>query len=307
MLRKNLLTALCMLALIGGSMALGAPMAQAAQPVFPVMNTSESPPDGVWFRYGPDPNQTTMTTGLGVYMGEHVRAKCFWHGTPFGPYQNDVWYYAYDIERPTVNGASNEGWINTHYVDDGMTANNPNPAVPQCATGSGKGDGAGGGGGKGGGTGSPPPAKPCGQPSGGVGAKLLAAARCTAFQTKLEAQCGAAIAGFLFLPLKSLKAAKTAKGLVDLRKLKKDLRPIGKLYNKLSLIKYNKKAPTGFRTPKQTLATVDGVRKAKDLIRLLPNLRKAVSATDFNELALNIAEITGLKPCVEAIVTGLSR
>lgn len=118
--------------------------ARADQPVFPVMNTSETPPDGVWFRYGPDPAQTTRTTGLGVYMHEHVAVKCYWHGTPFGPYANDVWYYASDVERPTAAGQPNVGWINTHYVDDGMTADHPNPSVPQCAQGSGNGGDAGG-------------------------------------------------------------------------------------------------------------------------------------------------------------------
>ncbi|MEV6873928.1 hypothetical protein [Amycolatopsis sp. NPDC051128] len=104
-------------------------------PVFPVMNTSEQPPDGVWFRYGPDPSQTTRTTGVGVYRGEHVRVKCYTIGTALGPYSNKIWYYAYDVERPTAAGRSNEGWINTHYVDDGMTANHAHPSVPSCSGG----------------------------------------------------------------------------------------------------------------------------------------------------------------------------
>jgi hypothetical protein len=115
----------------------GVSAADAAQ--FLVMNTREQPPDGVWFRYAPDPSATTRTTGLGVYQGEHVNVRCYWNGTPFGPYNNNVWYYAFDLERPTVGGASNEGWINTHYVDDGMTANNAAPGVPHCAVGSGNG------------------------------------------------------------------------------------------------------------------------------------------------------------------------
>src|SRR4051794_21976573 len=103
--------------------AVALPASAFADPTFPVMNTSEQPPDGVWFRYGPDPSQTERITGLGVYQGEHVRVKCFTVGTPFGPYSNNIWYYAYDVERPSVTGRSNEGWINTHYVDDGQTAN----------------------------------------------------------------------------------------------------------------------------------------------------------------------------------------
>lgn len=111
----------------------------ADMPVFPVMNTSEQPPDGVWFRYGPDPSQTTRTTGVGVYRGEHVRVKCYSIGTSFGPYRNAIWYYAYNVERPTAAGRSNEGWINTHYVDDGMTANHAHPSVPSCSSGGGGG------------------------------------------------------------------------------------------------------------------------------------------------------------------------
>jgi hypothetical protein len=115
-----------------------------ADPVFPVLNTSESPPDGVWFRYGPDPAQTNRVTGVGVYMNEHVIVKCYWHGTPFGAYGNDVWYYATDQERPVAAGQANEGWINTHYVDDGMTADHSHPSLPQCAQGSGNGGVVGG-------------------------------------------------------------------------------------------------------------------------------------------------------------------
>jgi hypothetical protein len=120
----------------------------AADSTFPVMNTSEQPPDGVWFRYGPDPSLTTRTTGVGVYAGEHVRVRCWSAGTAFGPYANTIWYYAYDVERPVAAGQSNEGWINTHYVDDGMTANHAHPSVPACTSGSGDGGpvAAGGGG-----------------------------------------------------------------------------------------------------------------------------------------------------------------
>jgi hypothetical protein len=114
--------------------------ANAEQPVFPVMNTSEEPPDGVWFRTAADPGQTTRTDGVGIYAGEHLRVRCFAVGTPFGPHHNDIWYYAVNVERPTAAGRSNEGWMNTHYVDDGMTADNPHPSVPRCARADGNGD-----------------------------------------------------------------------------------------------------------------------------------------------------------------------
>jgi hypothetical protein len=135
---KRRLIGIVVLALATGTMtALSAGSAAADIPVFPVMNTSEQLPDGVWFRYGPDPSETHRITGVGVYKGEYVRVKCYTVGTPFGPYNNDIWYYAYDVERPMVGSISNEGWINTHYVNDGMTADHANPAVPSCSAGGG--------------------------------------------------------------------------------------------------------------------------------------------------------------------------
>jgi hypothetical protein len=141
-----------MIAVITGLASLVSAATALAQPTFPVMNTSETAPDGVYFRPGPDPTVGPTTVGIGVYANEHVRVKCFWNGAAVGSYNNPIWYYAYDVERPTVGGRSNEGWINTHYVKDDMTAGNAAPGVPGCATGSSDGgtvpgdDGDGGGG-----------------------------------------------------------------------------------------------------------------------------------------------------------------
>src|SRR5687768_15672710 len=94
--RGKLMMGLCAVAML--MFALPA-LARADEPTFPVMNTDREPPDGVWFRYAPDPEKTDRMTGHGVYKGEHVRVSCFVHGTPFGPYDNDVWYYAFNVER----------------------------------------------------------------------------------------------------------------------------------------------------------------------------------------------------------------
>jgi hypothetical protein len=163
-------------------------------------------------------------------------------------------------------------------------------------------------GGGGGTAGAPDPqegVKSCGHPTGGIGSKLLAAARCTLFQTTLEVKCGAAVAGFVFIPIKALKAAKTTKGLLDLRKLRASWRPAARFYNRLSLVHYRKAAVRGFRTPAETHATFGAASKAWKLVKLLPNLRSAVSSSEFHEMALNHADVLGLKPCVQAIVAGL--
>jgi hypothetical protein len=99
---------------------------------FRVMNTSETAPDGVWFRNSPSQGDTDRVTGHGVYAGEVIQARCWASGDAVGAYGNRIWYLAVNVSRPTNAGVSNSGYLNTHYVDDGMTANHPAPGVPAC-------------------------------------------------------------------------------------------------------------------------------------------------------------------------------
>jgi hypothetical protein len=108
--------------------------AASAGPVFSVMNTSEQPPDGVWFRNSPRTADTERVTGLGVYAGEQIRAVCVRMGEAVGVYGNRVWYYSENISRLSVGRRPNVGYLNTHYVNDGMIANQVAPGVPQCGS-----------------------------------------------------------------------------------------------------------------------------------------------------------------------------
>lgn len=112
--------------------------ASAASPIYPVMNTSEYPPDGVYFRTGPDWARVDRTTGYGVYAGERVRLKCHASGTNVprrDGRSNTVWYSADNTSRPTVAGRANSGWINAHFVNDGTGPNQVAPGVPACGGG----------------------------------------------------------------------------------------------------------------------------------------------------------------------------
>lgn len=152
----------------------------------------------------------------------------------------------------------------------------------------------------------PPPTRPCTPPAkNGIGDRLLASLRCTAAQFVLAGQCAVAVAGFVFIPIRSLKLAKGADGLLALSALDKRFHPAAVLYNKLSIVKYKSNAPKGLRTPKEVLQRIDHVHKASDLARLLPELFAAMSAHDFSEVAADIAEVAGLKPCVQALVKTL--
>lgn len=106
----------------------------ASGPIFTVMNTSETLPDGVWFRYAPHTADTTRTTGLGVYKNERVQLECYAWGDTVGPYANRLWYWVLNVSRPTNNGVTNQGYLNAHYINDGKSANQADAGVPQCGT-----------------------------------------------------------------------------------------------------------------------------------------------------------------------------
>lgn len=108
------------------------PAASGAHPVFTVMNTSEAPPDGVWFRNSPHTADTDRVTGHGVYMGEQVELLCYGFGDSVGPYDDRLWYDVLNVTRPTNDGVSNSGWLNAHYIDDGLVANQVDAGVVPC-------------------------------------------------------------------------------------------------------------------------------------------------------------------------------
>lgn len=105
----------------------------AGGPIFTVMNTNETPPDGVYFRNSPHTSDTSKTPGIGVFAGEQVQLLCFGFGDAVGPYGDELWYDVRNTTRPTSSGASNIGWLNAHYINDGTGANQIDAGVPVCA------------------------------------------------------------------------------------------------------------------------------------------------------------------------------
>ena len=96
------------------------------------MNTSETPPDGVWFRSSPHTGDTDKVTGHGVYMGEQVQLRCYAWGDVIGPYNDSLWYYVNNVSRPTNAGVPNVGYLNAHYINDGMLANQVDEELGEC-------------------------------------------------------------------------------------------------------------------------------------------------------------------------------
>ncbi|HZQ64443.1 MAG TPA: hypothetical protein VFA66_04365 [Gaiellaceae bacterium] len=101
-------------------------------PIFTVMNTSETPPDGVWFRRSPHTADTDRVTGHGVYVNERVQLVCYAWGDSVGAYSNRLWYFVLNVTRPTNAGVENSGYLNAHYINDGLVANQIDAGAPQC-------------------------------------------------------------------------------------------------------------------------------------------------------------------------------
>lgn len=133
-IRRGVAALVGVLSVVGAVLVAGPPGAAAAGgPVFTVMNTSETPPDGVWFRRSPHTADTDGITGHGVYRGERVELECYAWGDSVGQYNDKLWYYALNVSRPTNGGVTNQGFLNAHYINDGKAANVVDAGVPDCS------------------------------------------------------------------------------------------------------------------------------------------------------------------------------
>ncbi|MEA2442541.1 MAG: hypothetical protein QOH76_3965 [Thermoleophilaceae bacterium] len=129
---RKLVIVLVSILTLGGMQAVIPATAAADGPVFTVMNTSETQPDGVWFRRSAHTDDTDRVTGHGVYANEQVQLHCYAWGDSVGQYDNRLWYFVDNVTRPTNAGSPNNGFLNAHYIDDGLKANEIDAGVPPC-------------------------------------------------------------------------------------------------------------------------------------------------------------------------------
>ena len=105
--RRVLLAALAAVAMGALGIVSAGTSSAASGPIFPVMNTSETLPDGVWFRNSPHTADTDRVTGHGVYKNERVQLECYAKGDAVGPYSDRLWYYVLNVTRPTNGDVAN--------------------------------------------------------------------------------------------------------------------------------------------------------------------------------------------------------
>ncbi len=106
-----------------------APGPSGGGPVFTIFNAD----GGIYYRNSPSWGDTSKTPGIGVYNGDQVQLMCGVFGEPYGPYANKWWSYVKNLTRSNAG----EGWVNAHFINDGMPANTPSPGEGTCASGGG--------------------------------------------------------------------------------------------------------------------------------------------------------------------------
>ena len=87
---------------------------------------------GVYFRNSPVWGDARRVPGAGVYNGDRVELICGLMGEPYGPYANRWWSRVTNLTRP----GAGTGWVNAHFIDDGMPASTPSPGESTCGGGS---------------------------------------------------------------------------------------------------------------------------------------------------------------------------
>lgn len=147
---------------------------------------------------------------------------------------------------------------------------------------------------------------PCTASGGSLGSRLLRSLKCTIHLTVLEAECAVGVAGLLFLPLRSVRLVEGARSLDVLGRLPVSVRPAAKLVYDLAHGRYSTHAPKGFRTGAETIATLSKLHKGYEIILKLPDLARALVGTGYSQIALDLDEIAGLKPCVQAVAEGVA-
>jgi len=60
-----------------------------------------------------------------------VQLHCYGWGDAVGLYNNTLWYYVTNVSR-SLNGGTNAGGLNAHYINDGASANQVDAGVRAC-------------------------------------------------------------------------------------------------------------------------------------------------------------------------------
>jgi hypothetical protein len=87
---------------------------------------------GVYARHSPHQNDTDRIPGQGAYDGDKVKLICgVTNGDPVGPYNNHTWHKVQDLTRSALGNI----WINDHWLNTAVKANELVPGETVCEEG----------------------------------------------------------------------------------------------------------------------------------------------------------------------------
>lgn len=138
---------------------------------------------------------------------------------------------------------------------------------------------------------------PCAPMHSSTAKMLLRSLKCSAAMTAAEVKCGTDIA-----IAKQLKAFEAGKDLTDLSKLPK---PVAKLVRILRDAKFFKNAPAGYRSWREVVNQLEKAKTAIDAVRVLVKLARAIPKNEFQQFALALGDVLGVKACVQGLILAM--
>jgi hypothetical protein len=125
-------------------------------------------------------------------------------------------------------------------------------------------------------------------------------------------ECSVGVATF-FVPAAKLTRlfdlVKASKSVAFLNGPKTSEQPLARLLYDLYHaygMEYDASAREGFRSFAELEGTFTHLSTAAELMRDLPNIWIAIRQADISEVALDVANLTGLKPCVELLAKAVA-
>ena len=101
----------------------------------------------------------------------------------------------------------------------------------------------------------------------------------------------------------ALKLVKVAKSVSVLDQLPAKTRPVAIFSYHLYHDKFNRDAPVGYRSFDEVRNTFKRAELVIQIVEMLPDIAKAVSKNDYSQLALDLDNILGLRPCVQLVAS----
>ncbi len=123
----------------------------------------------------------------------------------------------------------------------------------------------------------------------------------------LEAKCAFGIVTLVAPALKAIKIIEAADSATIIASLPDKMRPFAQFLYDLYHARFLKDAPAGYQTPAEVISKLRSVKTAHELLKVMPELARAIANNDYGRLATDLADIAGLKACIQGVKLATSQ